>query len=269
MDDVLFPICRSLGANLVTSIGFQSITATVNLVRRAMESGKPARVLYIADHDPAGDRMAIAVARQAQYRIEQQLGIEIDLTIEELMLTQEQVRKYDLPRVPIKEKDLRRQGFEDRNGGGAVELDALEALHPGKFGKIVRKAVNRYRDTSLRTRTSEAYDTAQEIVSREWRELVAPFETELAELTEVAEKIYPIYQERLRDLASDIDKDLKPLNDRAKQLALEFRSEALDFDPLIPGKPNATPDGPVNDDPLFDSNREHIDQLNAFRRHKS
>jgi hypothetical protein len=45
-----------------------------------------------------------------------------------LALTLAQVQQYRLPRIPIKESDRRKPGFEDTYGEGAVELDALEAL---------------------------------------------------------------------------------------------------------------------------------------------
>jgi len=269
MNDELLPVCSWLGVNLVTSIGFQSITAMVDLVKRAVDSGKPARVLFIADHDPAGDGMAIAVARQAQYRIEQQLGIDLDLTIEELMLTPAQVQKYRLPRVPIKEKDRRRQGFEDRHGHGAVELDALEALHPGEFAKIVRKAINRYRDSSLWDRTANAYAEAKAIVTDEWHALTAPFRKELRELEYTARTIYDQYQERLAEISVEMQSDLEPINQRLQELAEEFERQAERFNPEIPSKPYAVPDGPPASDPLFDSTRRHLEQLMVFRRHKT
>jgi hypothetical protein len=37
MDDVLVPICEELHVNLVTSVGFQSITGVVRLLQRASE----------------------------------------------------------------------------------------------------------------------------------------------------------------------------------------------------------------------------------------
>jgi hypothetical protein len=55
-------------------------------------------------------------------------------------LTREQAQQFNLPRIPIKESDLRRKGFEERNGEGAVELDALEALHPGELASLVPRA---------------------------------------------------------------------------------------------------------------------------------
>src|SRR5262249_32622478 len=48
-NDVLVPLCRHHGINLVTAAGFLSITAAVNLLKRIAETGKPARVFYISD----------------------------------------------------------------------------------------------------------------------------------------------------------------------------------------------------------------------------
>ena len=63
MNDVLEPLCRALGMNLVTSLGFQSITGAVNLLKRVDEirrymPNKRARIFYISDFDPAGRRHA-------------------------------------------------------------------------------------------------------------------------------------------------------------------------------------------------------------------
>src|SRR5207253_2294776 len=54
MDDVIHPIARTYGAVLVTSIGFQSMTRVIQLLHRVNEAGKPARVFYLSDFDPAG-----------------------------------------------------------------------------------------------------------------------------------------------------------------------------------------------------------------------
>jgi hypothetical protein len=92
MNDVLIPVCQQLNVNLLAGKGFQSITAVVALLRRAeAHHARRAHVLFISDFDPAGDRMPISVARQAQFWAEQ-LGIEVEVTVEEVALTADQVR---------------------------------------------------------------------------------------------------------------------------------------------------------------------------------
>jgi hypothetical protein len=157
MNDVLDPICRQFGANLVTSIGFQSISAAVSLIRRAVKTGKPARIFYISDFDPAGDKMPVAVARQIEYWVDR-YKLDVDIALEPLALTREQVEQYALPRIPIKASDKRAAKFEAANGEGAVELDALEALHPGELRRIVREAIRPYVDDDLHERTLQRYE---------------------------------------------------------------------------------------------------------------
>ncbi len=148
MDDVLMPLCEALHINLVTSAGFQSITSAVNMLQRArtlIQLGKPARILYISDFDPAGDGMPVAVARQMEFWM-QDYAPGADIMLTPLALTRDQVITYQLPRIPIKESDARKAGFEERYGAGAVELDALEALYPGVLADLVRDAIEPYRD---------------------------------------------------------------------------------------------------------------------------
>src|SRR5215469_5183408 len=54
------------------------------------------------------------------------------------------MRPVSLPRTPIKETDRRAGRIEQRFGEGATELDALEAVHPGEFARIVTQEIERY-----------------------------------------------------------------------------------------------------------------------------
>lgn len=148
MNSVLLPVCAEYSLNLVTSLGFQSLSSAVELLRRIARTGKPCRVFYISDFDPAGDNMPVAVARQLEYWLPTYAPA-ADIRLTPLCLTREQVRGYQLPRIPIKDTDNRKNGFEQRHGEGAVELDALEALHPGELARLLREAVAPYRDPGL------------------------------------------------------------------------------------------------------------------------
>jgi hypothetical protein len=266
MNDILVPLCEEMGVNLVTSIGFQSLTASVNLLARATHSGKPARVLYISDFDPAGKGMPVAVARQCQYQMEQR-GVNAELAIEHLLMTQDQVHEYSLPRVPIKDSDRRKAGFEEKFGMGAVELDALEALIPGEFERLVRQAIQRYQDSSISDRISEVEDEAQKEVSELWEEETQDVREEMLSLRDELETIYDEYREPVREISTKMNKALEPINERLSELHDEFTRIEIRFDPDLPDKPASEPDGPVTDDPLFTSDRDYFDQLIAFNRH--
>ena len=172
MNDELEPVCRSMGANLVTSLGFQSITSVVDLLKRIAGRDKPARIFYISDFDPAGDGMPVAVARQVEYWLET-YAPEADVKLTPLVLTRDQVTQFRLPRIPLKDTDKRKGGFEDRHGEGAVELDALEALYPGELRKIVRQALAPYRDESLSYKLSNTEDAAERSARTAWADEIA------------------------------------------------------------------------------------------------
>jgi hypothetical protein len=54
-----------------------------------------------------------------------------------------------IPRTPLKETEPRKEGWEERHGEGANELDALEALHPGELGRMLVEEIERYYDDDL------------------------------------------------------------------------------------------------------------------------
>ena len=92
MDDVLLPLCRRYHVNLVTGLGFMSITSVIGLLNRIVQSGER-RVLYISDFDPAGDGMPTAVARQIEYWLAHH-ALESDIKLTPIALTTEQVAAY-------------------------------------------------------------------------------------------------------------------------------------------------------------------------------
>jgi hypothetical protein len=145
MNDVLIPLARQFGMNLVTGSGELSATACRELVDRAEESERPVRILYISDFDPAGQSMPVAVARKIEFEVHRR-GLDLDIQVRPVALTHDQCVEYQLPRIPIKDTERRGATFEERFGEGATELDALEALHPGLLRQILVKEIQRYHD---------------------------------------------------------------------------------------------------------------------------
>ena len=99
MDDVLAPLCRHYGAVLVTGAGFQSLSSVMQLLQRVDQAGKPARIFYLSDFDPAGDAMPVAIARQIEFHTPQHAPL-ANIKLTPLGLTREQVQHYGLPRIP-------------------------------------------------------------------------------------------------------------------------------------------------------------------------
>jgi hypothetical protein len=199
MDDVLLPLCEELHVNLVTSAGFQSITSAVKVLQRAcklVQLGKPTRIFYISDFDPAGDGMPVAVARQMEFWL-QDYAPGADIKLMPLALTRDQVITYELPRIPIKESDRRKAGFEERYGTGAVELDALEALYPGMLADLVHDAITPYRDMTLAERFEEVAAEALEVADQFWEAQMAPYQQALDAITAEVGEIVGRYQDQL------------------------------------------------------------------------
>ena len=143
MNDVLLPVCKQYGVNLVTGEGEMTVTAVNSLVERIRHTNRPVRVFYISDFDPAGYSMPLAVARKIEFLLRSE-GLDRDVKLQRLLLNREHVDQYALPRIPIKESERRAASFEARHGEGAVELDALEALHPGVLGNLVTGVLSQY-----------------------------------------------------------------------------------------------------------------------------
>jgi len=151
MNDILGPLCKDFDVNFITGAGELSITAAQLLFVRLAQFQKPCRIFYISDFDPAGRSMPVAMARKIE-KFMHDINAPYDVKLFSTVLTPEQCVEYELPRTPIKEKELRAKRFEERFGSGATELDALESLHPGELRRIITDKISIYRDDTLKRR---------------------------------------------------------------------------------------------------------------------
>ncbi len=264
MNPVLEPVCRQYGMVLVEGVGFQSITSAIQLLQRA--NGRPVRVFYVSDFDPAGQSMARAVARQVEFNIPR-YAPDIDIRIEQIALTREQVEEFDLPRIPIKESDRRRENFETENGAGAVELDALEALHPGSLAKIAREAAERYYDDTLHWRLNDTAQETQSALHAEWYERTGLYAEELEAMGRDVRDRALAYKDELQALADRWNAEMAPYHARLEQVWDGILDAAEDMDTHIPDRP----EGRIveeDDNVLFDSNRDYMTQLQYYKKGK-
>ena len=248
MDDILAPLCRRFSVNLASEMkGYESITHIVELLRRAEEyPARKAVVLYVSDNDGAGDNMPVAVARQAQFWTDR-LGIDAEVLIHSIVLTDEQVAEFGLP----------------KNKDGSTELDALEALRPGELARIVEDEIKRWRDPELAGELATAEADAQEQISQDWEEATGELATELAAIRADAEAIIAEYQ----PLVEQVNQRFAGLEQRLADLAQRVHAAADDADWELPDRPEpAEPEVP--EDILYDSSRHWLTQLQAYREHR-
>ena len=271
-DAILGSIAMRYGINYVPGIGFQSVTNIRRMFRRIRVVGKPTRVLYLSDFDPAGMGMPVQVGRHTQFAFWQleQMAWEEDVSnvkLEALALTEEQVVELQLPRKPIKEADRRKVGWEDRFGEGAVEIDALEARQPGSLGRLVRERVEALRDGTLFERIEEARQEAERRVEEASEELVERHRQQarqtVSEFNQVAER----YRERLEALSAEFEQEVGPLRERFTEQEEAFEQELEAVEVELPEMPEAiAPEEHDGDVWMYDSDREFVEQTEEFRR---
>ena len=253
MNDILVPLAEQYGINVVTGAVELSLTACHLLIERAKVDGRPVRILYISDFDPAGRSMPVAVAGKIEFFICTEHP-ELDVQVRPVILTAEQCEQYRLPRTPIKDTEQRAAVFEARHGEGATELDALEAVHPGELRRILVSEIERYFDVTLESQIDEC---AQGIHD---------------ELDEINERVHARYALRIKPLMDQfrsLTKKMSQLRKKAEPLWHAFQdrlqAEAPDISDFDWPEPH---EGDEDPEPLFDSLRGYVDQIDVYKAHQ-
>lgn len=279
MNDVLEPLCRECGANLITGAGELSITAVLDLMKRVEASERPARILYISDYDPAGLGMPVSVAVKIQFfQSTRPEFADLDIRLEPIVLTADQVGEYSLPRVPVKDSDKRKANWIATQGTGQVELDALEALHPGELARIVREAILQYYDPRLVGKARSARWALEDTLDKERREVLTAHGEELSELQADYDDLRAKWAETraefarlVADFQTDIESYttwLEGIKTRGQELySLLFDDLAsVDVDPPELPEPDLPPD---SSSLLYDSRRGYFGQLDYYKAHRN
>ncbi|WP_420265381.1 hypothetical protein [Candidatus Magnetominusculus dajiuhuensis] len=129
--------------------------------------------------------MPVQVARNIEFFINEYVEkglITEDIKLNPVILTSEQVAYYSLPKIPIKETDKRKGNFEAIHGEGAVELDALEALHPEELGKIIEDNIMQFYDVELVDKVQSAKKEADRRIQMRYSERIEHYKAREQEL---------------------------------------------------------------------------------------
>ena len=114
--------CEDLAVSLYPAGGFSSITLAfqaAEYINEATNFGeKPAHVIYLGDYDPAG----VLIDRSIESELRQHLDGDVDLSLNRIAITTEQIDQYDLPTKPRKVSDLRALHITE-----TVEAEAMPA----------------------------------------------------------------------------------------------------------------------------------------------
>ncbi len=255
MDAILRPLAKEFGVTYVSSQGYQSIPSVVRLLNRTRELGKPSRVFYISDHDNSGNAMPCAVARQIEFWLPQ-IVPGADVKLIPLALTTEQIARYKLPWV-----------VSEKTGRKTVELDALEAYVPGELEKIVRRAIEPYRDAYIGERLALAKKEAEQIIQDEWARDMGPHQRKLLAIQKSVEAVMRNYGPEIEKLNRRLDRDLTPFKKALAKLKAKADQDSEGFYPELPERPTEVCE-PDEGEPLFDSKRDYLTQLPFYKAHR-
>jgi len=273
-EDVLIPLCERLGLNYVPNVGYPTISQVRGMLRRIRATGKPGRVLYLSDFDPAGSNMPVVAGRHAQFalwQIAEMVSEELpDIRLEPIAVTGDQVDALDLTRQPIKQADKRRPGWEARFGQGAVEIDALEARHPGILARLITERVSELHDQELARRIFEAEAEAEQAVEDAVAEALEPVRPELDALREEYEEVAEEFQGELADVRRRYEERVAPLRERLAdaRAQAEEQLDALEGSLELPPLPEAAPPDDGGREYLLDTRRDYLEQTGVFRSHQ-
>lgn len=138
--DALSPVveraCRKRRVNLLPCKGYLSASEAYEAGQRFAEArgnGRDCYLFHLGDHDPSG----LDMTRDNEERLAL-LSRTHEVEVERLALNMNQVRKYNPPPNPAKEKDARSPKYIAQFGRKSWELDALE---PQVIEDLVTNAV--------------------------------------------------------------------------------------------------------------------------------
>lgn len=265
MDYILKPLCERYCVNYVPAVGNQSISNVVKLLKERM-GDKPCRIFYISDFDISGEGMPREVARQIEFWLYfYDMKDDVDIKLIPLVLTEEQVEAYNLPRVPIPATDKRKPKHEKKHGKkGRVELDALESLHPGELKKIVSEAIEKFRDSELKDKMEEAEDEAEDTMQQTWGTVMAPYQAQSDKLKAAVEKVTNKYSSKVSQLNDAMQSELEPLKQQMESLRQTTKKAGEQMRVALPELPEPEVEGDEKEW-LFDSGRDYLEQLKVYK----
>jgi hypothetical protein len=161
---VLRPIAQEVRAELLLETGEISESHAYGIARRADRDGRPLRIFYFGDFDPAGWQMAVSLARKLQAHVMREFA-DLDVRLIRVALTIEQVQQFNLPDSPIKPGEKRAAAWRAHWEREQVEIDALAALRPDLLDQIARDAVAPYFDATLERRFAQATALPDELTT--------------------------------------------------------------------------------------------------------
>lgn len=139
MAPMLSRVADAYGVSVLSSGGFDSLTAKHDLAKEMAATGTACEVLHIGDHDPSGVHLFSSLAEDITAMAEG-LGSSPPV-FSRLAVTLDQIASLDLPTAPAKKTD--RRAFTG-------QTTQAEAIPPDELSAILRAAIEARQDETAR-----------------------------------------------------------------------------------------------------------------------
>jgi len=258
MNHILEPLAKKYKAVYQDLSGESSATRVRDAVLRIKTDGRPARICYISDYDPAGENMPRAMSVKLWHGLIEKCP-DMDVRVYPIALTEEQVNQYDLERIPLKESEMRGKGFEERHKEvGGVELDALEATHPGLLRDIVAEWLDGYFDYDLDKEVEDAKEDLEKKLETIEEEALAPIQGKIEEFKERWDKMCELVKELVEPMFEERDELWSEAYDLLDAYDVDYSEDDMP-------QPEYEDEAPY---PLFDNMRSRLVQNFFLQAHK-
>ena len=144
-------VTDELGVIVRVGRGFLSATKAHETAKILASKKKPKIVFYLGDHDPSGQCIEQDIKRRI-LRYLLRVRFRPDFTLRRLAIHPEDIRKFNLPPLRVKDSDSRSARFRVKHGAQCVELDALP---PVELRRRIREAIESQLDLEAWNRAIE------------------------------------------------------------------------------------------------------------------
>jgi hypothetical protein len=141
------PVTDELGVTIRVARGFFSTTRMHDIAEhlKRIEQEKEIHILYLGDYDPSG----LCIENEGESRLleyMERIGGAGWFELKRVAILREDIARYHLPPLRVKDTDSRARKFKRRHGRECVELDALP---PEVLRERLRKAIRAHIDRKL------------------------------------------------------------------------------------------------------------------------
>lgn len=242
-------IAKEYWVNVQNAVGQQTYENVYSLLKRGQEQSndRPIRILYLSDFDPRGEMtMTVGVSRIIEWMIHNLSEFEgLDVKLKKLVLTQDQIREYNLPPAPVKSTESMKDRWDKHIGMGICEIDSIETLFAPEMVQIIRDELGRYIPKRHLAHLREYND--------KFNSMVTTYNSRLREaIEEETEAISNQIKALIDDWSTELSLDLSDEYEKIIEFQDSFEEPSWEID-----------DG--EDDWLFDSDRLYLEQIRRYK----